>query len=267
MALNLPLPKKILSHAHWTIGEEKMSKSVGNVVDPFQVIDVFGVDVVRWYLAINGQLEDDADWNNQRLVSMHRVLRGQFGNLASRVLRCKGWDIRHSLSEAFHPDQNFMNQFTDTEDWTTLASISDLKDKVLLSIDEGDVRKGIQSIMSAISAVSKATWEVPLLTGKANASFQQSSPWTMMNVKDPTAVPRRLSAIVALTAETLRICGILLQPYMPEKATLLLDQLGVDKSKRAAEYAVIAADLDYGIPKVSLEKGYTGILFPPVLAA
>jgi methionyl-tRNA synthetase len=89
----------------------------------------------------------------------------------------------------------------------------------------------------------------------------------MNNVKDPTDVPHRLCTTVALTAETLRICGILLQPYMPEKTQLLLDQLGVDEGKRTADYAVIAADLDYGIPKASLQKGYDGILFPPVLAA
>lgn len=154
MALNLPLPKRIVSHAHWTIGEEKMSKSVGNVVDPFQVMDMFGVDVVRWYLSMNGQLENDADWNNARLVEMHRVLRGQFGNLASRVLRGKGWDIRHSISEAFQPDEDFTSQFNQDVDGKTLASLINLKDEVLRSIDEGDVRKGIASIMSTIGLVS-----------------------------------------------------------------------------------------------------------------
>ena len=89
----------------------------------------------------------------------------------------------------------------------------------------------------------------------------------MKNVANPTDVPRRLSSTIALVAETLRICGILLQPYMPEKTQLLLDQLGVDESKRTAEYAVVAADMDYGTPKVALREGYAAILFPPVLAA
>jgi methionyl-tRNA synthetase len=154
MALNLPLPKRIVSHAHWTIGEEKMSKSTGNVVDPFQVMDMYGVDVVRWYLAMNGQLENDADWNNARLVEMQRVLRGQFGNLASRVLRGKGWNVRHSISKAFQPDRDFTSQFSEEVDGKTLASLINLKDEVLSSIDAGDVRKGIASIMSTISLVS-----------------------------------------------------------------------------------------------------------------
>jgi methionyl-tRNA synthetase len=155
MALNLPLPKRIVSHAHWTIGEEKMSKSVGNVVDPFQVMDVFGVDVVRWYLAMNGQLENDADWNNARLVSMQRILRGQFGNLASRVLRGKGWDVRHSISEAFRPDMDVMAQFSQEADARTLASLANLRDYVLRSIDQCDVRKGVNAIMATISLVSQ----------------------------------------------------------------------------------------------------------------
>jgi methionyl-tRNA synthetase len=267
MALNLPLPKRIVSHAHWTVGREKMSKSVGNVVDPFQVMDVFGVDVVRWYLAANGQLDNDADWSNNRLVSMHRVLRGQFGNLASRVLRGKGWSVPHSLSEAFKPNKNFMGQFGDAAESKTLASLIDLRDEVLRSIDACDVRKGVTSIMSTISLVSEQYLNGTTLTRKANASFQDAKPWDINNVKDPTDVPHQLSTTIALTAETLRICGILLQPYMPEKSQQLLDQLGVDESKRTAEYAVIAADLDYGIPKVPLQKGYDGILFPPVLAA
>jgi methionyl-tRNA synthetase len=89
----------------------------------------------------------------------------------------------------------------------------------------------------------------------------------MKNLVDPTDVPTRLNTVIALTAEALRICGILLQPYMPEKTQLLLDQLGVDQSKRTVDYAVIAADLDYGVPKAPLHSGYTGILFPPILAA
>jgi methionyl-tRNA synthetase len=268
MALNLPLPKRIVSHAHWTIGEEKMSKSVGNVVDPFQVMDVFGVDVVRWYLAMNGQLENDADWNNERLVSMHRVLRGQFGNLASRVLRGKGWSVRHSLTEAFRPDLDFMDQFVQGADARTLASLTTLRDDVLRGVDECDVRKGVNATMATIGLVSpppRARSAANVC--QANASFQDAHPWDMMNLADPTDVPRRLSSTIALAAETLRICGILLQPYMPAKCRLLLDQLGVDEAKRTAEYAMLAADMEYGTPMAALGSGYNQILFPPVLAA
>lgn len=60
MALDLPLPRNILAHAHWTMGRQKMSKSVGNVVDPFQILETYGTDSVRWYLArVGGNFVDD----------------------------------------------------------------------------------------------------------------------------------------------------------------------------------------------------------------
>ena len=60
LALDLPLPRRLLSHAHWTVGQKKMSKSRGNIVDPFEAIDAFGIDVVRYYLArVGGRFRDD----------------------------------------------------------------------------------------------------------------------------------------------------------------------------------------------------------------
>lgn len=59
MAAELPLPKQILAHAHWTMGKQKMSKSRGNVADPFQVLKDYGVDPVRYYLVRDGGLADD----------------------------------------------------------------------------------------------------------------------------------------------------------------------------------------------------------------
>ena len=82
MALKLPLPTQILTHAHWTIGREKMSKSTGNVVDPFHAIDIYGVDTIRFYLAHDGGLNDDADYSNHRVVQRYKEIAGALGNLA-----------------------------------------------------------------------------------------------------------------------------------------------------------------------------------------
>ncbi len=59
LAAGLPLPRQILAHAHWTMGKHKMSKSLGNVVDPFEILDVYGVDSVRFYLMSEGGISDD----------------------------------------------------------------------------------------------------------------------------------------------------------------------------------------------------------------
>jgi methionyl-tRNA synthetase len=64
-ALDLPLPKRILAHSHWTVNRRKMSKSIGNVVDPFQVMEVLDTDLVRYYLArIGGRFKDDVGESN-----------------------------------------------------------------------------------------------------------------------------------------------------------------------------------------------------------
>jgi methionyl-tRNA synthetase len=98
MALNLPLPKRILTHAHWTLGKEKMSKSTGNVVNPFFAIDRFGVDVMRYYLARDGGIKDDASYDNVHIIRRYnRDLKDHLGNLASRLMRSKKWNIREAV--------------------------------------------------------------------------------------------------------------------------------------------------------------------------
>lgn len=98
MALDLPLPKRILSHAHWTLGHTKMSKSRGNVVNPFFALDRFGVDIMRFYLALEGGIKNDTDYGNHTIISRHKsTLQGLLGNLTSRVMRGKGWDVRQAV--------------------------------------------------------------------------------------------------------------------------------------------------------------------------
>lgn len=98
MALDLPLPERILSHAHWTLGRTKISKSRGNVVNPFFALDRFGVDIMRFYLALEGGIKNDTDYGNQTIISRHKsTLQGLLGNLTSRLLRGKGWNVREAI--------------------------------------------------------------------------------------------------------------------------------------------------------------------------
>ena len=98
MALNLPLPRQILAHSHWTLGREKMSKSTGNVVNPFFAVDRFGTDLIRFYLAHDGGIKQDADYGNEFVVERYeKALQGGLGNLSSRLLRGKGWNVRRAI--------------------------------------------------------------------------------------------------------------------------------------------------------------------------
>ena len=87
MALDLPLPGNLLVHGHWTMNREKMSKSTGNVVNPFFAIDRFGVDTIRFFLVFQGDLAGDADYDNEFIVRDYKKwLQGGLGNLASRTI-------------------------------------------------------------------------------------------------------------------------------------------------------------------------------------
>lgn len=98
MALDLPLPRQILTHAHWILGRHKMSKSRGNVVDPFNALSRFGVDTMRYYLAYDGGLKDDASYDNSYIIERYvKGLQGGLGNLLSRVIRGKKWEVRRAV--------------------------------------------------------------------------------------------------------------------------------------------------------------------------
>ena len=90
--------------------------------------------------------------------------------------------------------------------------------------------------------------------------MQIASPWNLEDVQ-------KIDRIIFLCAESIRISGILLQPYMPSKMKGLLDQLGVDPSKRRFENAKFGADTTYGTPMTPIGKGLEGVLFPPLRSA
>ncbi len=99
LALDLPLPKRVLSHAHWTLDRKKMSKSVGNVVNPFFAMDRFGVDPMRFYMIHDGGIADDADYSNAIITERYKkLLQGGVGNLTSRITRAKKWDVSSAVA-------------------------------------------------------------------------------------------------------------------------------------------------------------------------
>jgi methionyl-tRNA synthetase len=101
MALDLPLPKQFLTHAFWTMNREKMSKSLGNVVSPFLAVDRFGTDTMRFYMAHDGGIQDDASYENAYIIDRYKtILQGGFGNLASRIVKSKLWNVRASVLSA-----------------------------------------------------------------------------------------------------------------------------------------------------------------------
>ena len=91
--------------------------------------------------------------------------------------------------------------------------------------------------------------------------MQATKPWGLVGIKEAEG---ELNSTIYLCAETLRICGILLQPYMPEKTMTMLDILGVSEDARKFENAILGSDMMYGKPMISLGEEYRGVLFPPL---
>ena len=150
MALDLPLPRQVLTHAHWTLGHEKMSKSTGNVVNPFFALDRFGVDTMRYYLAHDGGIRDDADYENDYIIDRYRKgLQGGLGNLVSRIMRGKGWNVREAIVAATN------GYAPATEDLATKLRIRlvDLPDMVMTRMENLNSGAALRAIMDTIYMV------------------------------------------------------------------------------------------------------------------
>ena len=150
MALDLPLPKQFLSHAHWTMNRAKMSKSEGNVVNPFFAINRFGVDVMRYYMAHDGGIVDDADYENLFIVDRYKKdLQGGFGNLVSRVVRGKKWSVPDSvkLAASSPPDSNPEAEFQ-------MAIIDRTAEECARLMEELNPRMAVHTVKELIYSVS-----------------------------------------------------------------------------------------------------------------
>ncbi|KAI9467182.1 tRNA synthetases class I (M)-domain-containing protein [Lactarius psammicola] len=216
-ALDLPLPKRLLAHSHWTVNRRKMSKSIGNVVDPFQSIDELGADPVRYYLArIGGRFKDDVDWSNEQLENNASELQSLLGNFYLRITSAA---IRKRLPEDFQSHSRVtLERSTNIEKLMEavdpLASLASVVDNHL---EELRIAEALDAIISQLKA--------------ANMMMNATEPWAK---NTPQAL---VGEVYALSLETLRICGILLQPFIPAKAGMLLDAMSVSHSERSLQHA------------------------------
>ncbi|KAF2710461.1 hypothetical protein K504DRAFT_454749 [Pleomassaria siparia CBS 279.74] len=249
LALKLPLPKNILTHAHWTLGGSKMSKSTGKVVDPFHALDRFGSDVMRFYLAHDGGLVDDSSYDNVHIIKTYNTfLSKNLGNLASRVTRGKRWSVRGAVERIGNKPAEYWDEGAGSQFYKN--TLTEMPPKIVEALDSYDPRKALQEIAEFVRSTNK--------------SFHNSEPWTRILDFAPGEPGEDVDRIVYQASEGLRIAGILLQPYMPNKAKMLLDQLGVDDARRTLEYCKPGADLEYGAPTIPLGGKHEGVLFPPL---
>ncbi|KAM9990702.1 hypothetical protein ACTFIY_006753 [Dictyostelium cf. discoideum] len=215
IAADYPLPKSIICHAHWTVNREKMSKSRGNVVDPFLAIDNHGLELIRYFLLKGGGLENDGDWSEHELaVRFKSDLADTYGNLISR---CTG--------KALNPSGEWPKPVTDTslftmDDQKLIDNSSILVKSVSAHYDRGDFKSGIFEIMTFLY--------------ECNLYIQNQAPWTL--VPKPNRVGSdliRLNTIIYIAIEMIRITSLLLSPIIPTSSNLTLNYLSIPLENRS----------------------------------
>ncbi|OTB06127.1 hypothetical protein M426DRAFT_319200 [Hypoxylon sp. CI-4A] len=243
MALDLPLPKTVLSHGHWLMSRQKMSKSVGNVVNPFFALDRWGVDTMRYFLMYNAAMANDSDYSNEFIVDKYKKgLQGGLGNLLNRITRPKNWSVRDAVVSMSGKKSG------------ELPPVIEYQEKHLKSL-VGKVTGEMEKLNP-----SDALKEIMEFVFETNKFVHEAAPWDKSKNGDTAAVEQ----IVYYAAESLRLVGILLQPFIPEKSSEFLDRLGVSHGRRSLQDAELHADGTYGTSMVALGEGAQSSLFPPI---
>ncbi len=205
MAAGLPVPRRIFAHGWWTIEGAKMSKSVGNVVDPLALVDTYGLDPVRYFLLREVPFGGDGDFSARALVGRMNVdLANDLGNLAQRSLSLIAKNLSGLLPEPGPPSE---------EDRALLGMAAALPARLREHV-------GRQALGDAL----EETWRV---IRAANAYIDHQAPWALRRTD-----PARMAAVLRVLADTIRVVATVLQPFMPGSMARMLDQLGVPEGER-----------------------------------
>ncbi len=200
MALDLPLPDKVFGHPWLLMGNDKMSKSKGNVLYADDLVEKFGVDTVRYYLLHEIPFAQDGNITSELLVSKHNSdLANILGNLVNRTLTMA---IKYFDGEITNKNvkESLDNEF--------VTKINELDKKVEKAMDELQVSNAISEIFEVLRC--------------SNKYIDDTTPWVL--AKDDTKKDR-LETVIYNLLESIRICGSLLYPYLPDTSNSILEQL------------------------------------------
>jgi methionyl-tRNA synthetase len=210
MSAGIELPRKVFVHGFLLNRGEKMSKSVGNVVDPLNLIDTFGVDQVRYFFLREVPFGQDGSYSEDAIIGrINADLANELGNLAQRSLSMVAKNLDGMVPEP--------GEFT-AEDKGLLELADGLMDRVRGHYDATAMHLALEAIWSVLSA--------------ANKYFSAQEPWVLRKASTDEAADR-FRTVLYTTLETVRIATLLSQPVMPESTGKLLELLGQADDQRS----------------------------------
>lgn len=215
MAAGLAPPRRVFAHGWWTNEGQKISKSLGNVIDPFRLIADYGLDPVRYFLLREVPFGNDGDFSRRAIMGrLNGELANELGNLAQRTLSmvARNLDGKMPAGTPLTAEDDVLLHYAGS----LLAMVRDTMDRQLF-------HEGLEAIWQVIRA--------------ANVYIDHQAPWALKK-----SDPSRMAVVLHVTTETVRRVALLLQPFMPGVMATLLDQLGVDEGHRSF------ADFDRMVP-------------------
>ena len=224
MSMGMPLPKHVYGHGWLVMDGGKMSKSKGNVVDPYVLAERFGVDALRFFLLRTFPFGSDGNFSNELLINTINVdLANDLGNLVSRTTAMVEKYFGGTL-----PVERAEGEF----DADLIAATSALRGKYEAEMEKFQFQNALELIFKCIQ--------------RANKYIDETAPWAL--AKDE-ANKQRLESVLYHLCEALRVCGILLNAYLPTTAPKMMEQLGLDASALDLTKTTYGAQQTYTVHK------------------
>ena len=237
-AIGLEMPQSIFAHGWWLTGDRKMSKSLGNVVNPMDMADKYGVDAFRYFLLAKMTLGNDASFTEDAFLAAYNSdLANDLGNMVSRVVK-----LTLKSFDGVIPKISLDLEDIDRE---LLTQAYQSIEKMSFAVENMRIDRGIDDVLNVVRA--------------ANRYIERTAPWTLAKEGNT----ERLAQVIYVAADTLRIVSGLLMPLMPEKMTELRRTLGMNEDEvNAIDFKSLA---DIGSLRFGMKVVDTAGLFPRIV--